>query len=107
MNKLKLNHDYVVWYPYGREHAPFLSVITGKYSGIIFELDSSTICETIIEDTIDHRLTYTYNIKKVWDSINPMQYTGNNITLTPEDQLYISDLILSYLSTISTINTVK
>jgi hypothetical protein len=88
-----------VRYPFGRHSIPELIVSEGDYSGLVIHLDESGTAIFWDENAEfdDAKLSYKYTIIKPWKEINESQFDGKTLTLKEKDQLFIADMVYTYI----------
>ncbi len=57
---LEKNKDYKYSFPYGHHDNPQIKILTGKYKGLVFDIESSAVVTSVLEN----KLNVSYKVLK-------------------------------------------
>ena len=60
---LKNNKDYKYSFPYGHYANPQIKILSGKYKGLIFDIE----CSSVVTQNLNSSLSVNYKIINFWD----------------------------------------
>lgn len=86
ITQLKKDIDYAYSFPYGHHASPQIKVLSGKYSGLVFDIE----CSTVVSSAIDNKFNVTYKILKFCKN-------KNKFNITAEDNTFICHAAYNFI----------